>query len=194
MIPRFLRATTSRASAFRLLGALLAGVLLAPVAAPRAEVPTADPLAQLIADLAAIPGLEAHFSEEKRLALLEEPLVSEGSLYYARPDRLRRSVEQPVRSTLVLRGAESDPRVDGHVRVMDPRSVLHGDVAQEGDRLEEVAEHLARQKLLALPYVPALDDQQRRLLVEPGDALRFVEDPPAGSNVDVVAGQRMLPT
>lgn len=122
MIPRFLRAPAARSSAFRLLGALLAGVLLAPVAAPRAGLPAADALAQLIADLAAIPGLEAHFREEKRLALLEDPLVSEGSLYYARPDRLRRSVEQPVRSTLVLRGGELSMEAGGTSRVIDLES------------------------------------------------------------------------
>jgi outer membrane lipoprotein-sorting protein len=78
-----------------------------------------DALATLVADLAAIPGLEARFREEKHLALLEEPLVSEGSLYYARPDRLRRSVEEPIRSTLVLRGNELSMAASGTARVID---------------------------------------------------------------------------
>jgi hypothetical protein len=76
-------------------------------------------LEQLIAELAGIPGLEARFREEKRLAVLEEPLVSEGTLQYARPDRMRRSVERPVRSTLVLRGSELSLASGGGVRVID---------------------------------------------------------------------------
>ncbi len=93
--------------------ALWAAILAAQAAA------APDALAALLTDLAAIPGLEAHFREEKHLALLEEPLVSEGSLLYARPDRLRRSVEKPVRSTLVLRGSELSMAAAGSARVID---------------------------------------------------------------------------
>ena len=111
------------ARAFYLLGALLAMGLLAPSGVPAApSAPAPEALDRLIADLAAIPGLAAHFREEKHLALLEEPLVSEGSLYYARPDRLRRSVEQPIPSTLVLRGSELSMAAGGSARVIDLES------------------------------------------------------------------------
>ena len=101
--------------------ALLAPLVLRAVALafPAQAAAAPDALEALIADLAAIPGLEAHFREEKHLALLAEPLVSEGTLLYARPDRMRRSVEKPVRSTLVLRGSRLSMEAGGQTRVID---------------------------------------------------------------------------
>ena len=123
MIPRFPRAQARGSWLAPSLAALLGVALLVPVTALLAPpAPTPEALASLIADLAAIPGLEARFREEKRLALLAEPLVSEGALYYARPDRLRRSVEQPVPSTLVLRGSELSMAAGGTARVIDLES------------------------------------------------------------------------
>ncbi len=120
MIRRFPRTPPGRACALGLLGALLSVGLLVPFVAPAAPAaPPPEALTALIADLAAVPGLVAHFREEKHLALLEAPLVSEGELYYARPDRRRRSVEQPVRSTLVLRGSELSMAAGGSTRVID---------------------------------------------------------------------------
>ena len=122
MIGRIPRSRDARPGPLCLLGVLLAslalGSALLATPAPAAPAPD-DALARLIADLASIPGLEARFREEKHLALLEEPLVSEGSLYYARPDRVRRSVEQPIRSTLVLRGSELSMAAGGSARVID---------------------------------------------------------------------------
>jgi hypothetical protein len=103
-----------------LLGGLLGMALLAPAATlPARAAPRGDKVEQLLSELAAIPGLEAHFREEKRLALLEEPLVSEGSLSYARPDRMRRAVERPVPSTLILRGSRLLMSAGGATRVLD---------------------------------------------------------------------------
>jgi hypothetical protein len=53
-----------------------------------------------------MPGLAARFHEEKQLSLLQAPLLSEGMLYFAPPDRLVRHVEKPAPSTLLLRGDE----------------------------------------------------------------------------------------
>jgi Outer membrane lipoprotein carrier protein LolA-like len=46
--------------------------------------------------------MEAHFREEKRIALLRVPLISEGQLYFLAPDRLARHVTSPSHSTLVV--------------------------------------------------------------------------------------------
>ena len=51
-----------------------------------------------------MPGLSARFREERRLALLKKPLVSHGTLHFAPPDLLVRHVEEPVESTVLLRG------------------------------------------------------------------------------------------
>ena len=66
----------------------------------------APSLEALIASFAAMPGLSARFHEEKQLSLLQVPLLSEGVLYFAPPDRLVRHVEKPAPSTLLLRGDE----------------------------------------------------------------------------------------
>jgi hypothetical protein len=50
--------------------------------------------------MAAIPGLEARFREEKKLALLRAPLVSEGRLFYKRGGYLARVTEKPSPSTV----------------------------------------------------------------------------------------------
>lgn len=94
---------------------LLALLLAAPAfAAPEAAKPTAaeapaKPVADLDALLGAfraVDGLEARFTEEKRMALLAAPLVSAGALYYARPGHLRRQIETP-RPAVVVIGPET---------------------------------------------------------------------------------------
>jgi outer membrane lipoprotein-sorting protein len=64
----------------------------------------ADPLNALLARLAKVESLRAHFSEEKQMALLAVPLRSQGTLYYAKPRLLARHTEAPQKSSLVLRG------------------------------------------------------------------------------------------
>ncbi len=54
----------------------------------------------LLKALATLPGLEATFREEKHLALLKAPLVSEGRLFYMRPGYLVREVVKPSPSTV----------------------------------------------------------------------------------------------
>jgi hypothetical protein len=84
---------------------LAALVLLAwafPAATRAGEEPLA--LAELMQRFAAMPGLEAKFEEERQIALLELPLRSSGSLYFAPPDALARHTESPARSSLVVEG------------------------------------------------------------------------------------------
>ena len=61
-------------------------------------------LETLFARVSRIPGLEARFQEERRLALLAVPLRSEGRLYFAPPARLARRTERPVPALLLLDG------------------------------------------------------------------------------------------
>ena len=49
-----------------------------------------------------MPGLQARFTEEKQLTLLQEPLVSRGELFFAPPGRLARYVHEPAPSTLLV--------------------------------------------------------------------------------------------
>jgi hypothetical protein len=59
----------------------------------------------------AMPGLFAKFREEKRIALLAKPLVSEGTIHFAPPARLARHTLSPTVSSVVLQ--------DGTVRYGD---------------------------------------------------------------------------
>jgi len=64
----------------------------------------------------------ARFHEEKQLALLRAPLVSEGAIYFAPPDQLARRVDTPSPSTLVIRG--------GALTLIDARGARYLDLAQ----------------------------------------------------------------
>jgi outer membrane lipoprotein-sorting protein len=58
----------------------------------------------LLARMAALPGLSARFVEERRVALLVEPLRSEGELHFVPPARFARRILRPSPSLLVLDG------------------------------------------------------------------------------------------
>jgi outer membrane lipoprotein-sorting protein len=85
--------------------------LLLLTAAARAQSPT--PQSQLLSRLAALhdtASLQANFTCEKRLALLETPLISSGRLWIQRPEKntegsgggVRFSTEKPYISELIL--------------------------------------------------------------------------------------------
>ncbi len=84
----------------RLVVLALACACLAPVA--RADGPSA--LDRVLARLAKIEAFSARFREEKALSLLVAPLVSEGTIYYARPDRLARRTAKPSAALFVIDG------------------------------------------------------------------------------------------
>ena len=50
-----------------------------------------------------ITGLEARFTQQKTLAILDKPLVSTGRFYYQSPRSLRWEYEHPVPSVLLMR-------------------------------------------------------------------------------------------
>ncbi len=82
-------------------------VVTAPVPAPP-PTPAAAPMTLdvLLRRFAAIPGLRARFREEKRVALLAAPLVSEGTIHYAPPGRLARHTTSPAPATVLIEGAQ----------------------------------------------------------------------------------------
>ena len=54
--------------------------------------------------MAGATGVVARFREEKRLALLSEPLESRGTLTFVPPNRLSRETSEPSASRLVIDG------------------------------------------------------------------------------------------
>jgi len=80
------------------------GIALASGASgPEAAVLT---LQELMARLAGSGGVRARFVETRHLALLSEPLESEGRLYFAPPDHMARITTQPHAARMVIRGEE----------------------------------------------------------------------------------------
>jgi hypothetical protein len=80
-------------------------VLLLALACAAAAEPTGDETLDALLDgMATTSGVEAHFSERKSLALLSDPLTSEGRLYFVPPDRLARFTTAPVGSALIVDG------------------------------------------------------------------------------------------
>lgn len=61
-------------------------------------------LRPLLAEFKKSPGIEARFTEEKKIALLAAPLKSTGKIYFHAPDSLARIVEKPRSSHLVMTG------------------------------------------------------------------------------------------
>jgi outer membrane lipoprotein-sorting protein len=102
------------------LAAALAVVLVGTAAAtPAAEPPAPRSLESLLAAFRALPGVSARFREERRIALLREPLVSSGTVYFAPPDRLVRHVERPIASTALIEGGELRFGAGGAQRSLD---------------------------------------------------------------------------
>jgi len=86
--------------------ALLSAILSAhvvvaalPVCAEEARAPSVEALLRRFAEL---PGLEATFREEKHIALLAAPLVTEGTLHFTPPGRMARHSRTPSPSSVVV--------------------------------------------------------------------------------------------
>jgi outer membrane lipoprotein-sorting protein len=61
-------------------------------------------LDSLLARFAKSPGLYARYREEKHMAMLDAPLVNEGTIHFAPPGKLARHTERPIASTLLIDG------------------------------------------------------------------------------------------
>jgi hypothetical protein len=77
----------------------------APKTAPGGQTDKAPPnIDALLSELSKAPGLYARFREEKHITLLQQPLVSEGTIYFAPPSRFARRTEKPIVSTMIIDG------------------------------------------------------------------------------------------
>ena len=79
-------------------------VLLLAFAAGSARAEVTITRAELLERFRKVPGLYARFREEKRIALLVDPLVSEGTLHFVPPERLAKHVLQPAKSSVLIDG------------------------------------------------------------------------------------------
>lgn len=61
-------------------------------------------LAQLMETLATVDRVDAHFKEQKTLAILEEPLITKGKLRYRSPDYLEKQTLTPHQESFQVDG------------------------------------------------------------------------------------------
>lgn len=83
--------------------ALLAAAFL-PATAAAAAAQDEPALLRLMAALASVRERRAAFSEERELPELDQPLLSEGRLLWAAPDRLEKTTTWPIEERLTLAG------------------------------------------------------------------------------------------
>lgn len=81
--------------------ALVLALGLLSIASPA----SAQSLDALFSRMSSIEGLQCHFREEKRIALLSTPIVTEGDIHYVRPGRLARRVSTPSPQVILIEGA-----------------------------------------------------------------------------------------
>lgn len=86
------------------LGAWLGVQCFAPVPMALAEAPRPEALTLeiLMQHFATTRGVRAEFEERKQMALLQEPVVSRGILYFVPPARMARLVREPLESNLII--------------------------------------------------------------------------------------------
>jgi outer membrane lipoprotein-sorting protein len=88
----------------RLILSILLGIAPLAYASPM----TQSEIDQLIQKLQGLhdnqPSLEANFREERHLAMLKEPIVNEGKVWFTLPDKIRREIGGKTPSTTVIDG------------------------------------------------------------------------------------------
>lgn len=78
------------------LGLFLLGLSASPA--------SAQSLDALFSRMSSIDALQCHFREEKHIALLSTPIVTEGEIHYVRPGRLARRITSPSPQVILIEG------------------------------------------------------------------------------------------
>lgn len=104
------------------LGLVLCLALAAPAVAQEPHegaVAASTDLESLMALLGSNDGVRARFQETRTLSILSEPIVTEGLLFFAPPDRLARHSTRPTRSSVLVSGGRIYLRDDTGLQVLD---------------------------------------------------------------------------
>jgi outer membrane lipoprotein-sorting protein len=87
---------------------LILSILLGIAPLASASPMTQSDIDQLIQKLQTLhnthPSLQANFREERRLAMLKDPVVNEGKVWFTLPDKIRREIGGKTPSTTVIDG------------------------------------------------------------------------------------------
>lgn len=79
-------------------------------------------MASLTEVAASMQTMQCRFVQQKTMAMLTEPQVAEGRMYYASPDRLRWEYTAPYAFALVVNGERIVRVTDGKAEVLDAKS------------------------------------------------------------------------
>lgn len=133
-------------------------------------------LPQLMSGFAAVQESRARFQEEKRLALLTEPLKLSGTLRYVRPDRIEKHITQPYDESLRIKGDQLVWETQGKTRILSLRSQPQLWALAESLRATLAGDLASLQKL----YTVKLDGTpaQWRMTLAPrfDDLSQFIEE------------------
>jgi Outer membrane lipoprotein carrier protein LolA-like len=162
-----------------LLAAGLAGAALAASPAPLS-------LDQLLRQFAQQPAARARFRETQHLAVLTQPLVSEGTLIYRAPDYLEQRIRSPRAQDMILDHGQLTLQIGRHRRTVALTDVpqlaplldcLRATLAGDRGVLEQhftprLTGTLASWQLQLVPRSPDMGGMIRRLLLQ-GDGIRI---------------------
>lgn len=168
-----LRPAARRAAGRSLLAAAVAGCVLglavfgaAPGHSQSARIKSER---QLLQQFHALDGLSAEFREEKRVALLVVPLVSEGAIYFARPGTLARHTTRPSSSTIVVDSGQIAMRSGQQVQRLSVST--HPAIGPLVNALLYLfsGDEAALRKSLASTFEPETEKEPWRLELRPRD-------------------------
>jgi len=83
----------------------------------------ADTWKNIHAAASRVDSISADFVQEKHLPILAKPLISEGRLFYRRPDALRWEYTSPVKSVLLMYGGDARRFVQSDRGLVEDASV-----------------------------------------------------------------------
>jgi hypothetical protein len=164
--------------------------------------PPALTLDELLARMAKTRGVVAEFHERKQIALLDQPLETTGTLYFAPPSRFTRVTRTPAPTRLVLDGARMHfedaagaSAIDLAANPVARRFAENMVAVWSGDRAR-------LEKLYALEFSAEAARWQLVLVPRGADVARFIErlalrgDGPAMRELELVEsdGDRTLTT
>ncbi len=146
---------------FQLVALVLLALCLPGLAAaerPAGSSPAAPKDAvSLFSKLATVQGFEARFREEKKLALLRAPVVSEGRLYYLSPGYLLRKVERPSASQVRITPKHLVVSDSGGERQIDLRSRPSVKLFVESFTRVLAGDRQALESIYNIKFVPGSD-------------------------------------
>ncbi len=152
-------------------------VALALAAPARAGAEAGPPtVAGLLAELAALPGLEARFREEKRIALLVSPLVSEGTIHFAPPGRMARHTTSPAPASVVVSDGALSFGAGGEAERIDLASSPTVRLFVESFVAILAGDRAALERMYAITIAPAGEGWELRLLPRPAPMRRVIRE------------------